>query len=254
MCIRDRLYVHSLELVTDLFFCFNLPNYSRWSVRLQDNLLKIEETHPSLAREFKCGRFGVKRTSKNFSRMPIDLTLEQTINADAASQRTGILSITNSVSARKRWAQSHFLRISVVSHLLDNLDLNKKEDVTSDLKPCKMKKNAETLKNLHEQIEECINPFDRNLEKSILVNIDTGKGANPETAEFLMNVREIGKSKRESFIKEVNERPPRFEEPITRLKLKTFANEGVKTKREMIKKYLKSRWSVIFMVASYVLL
>ena len=112
-----ELYVHSLELITDIFFCSNLSNYSRWSVRLHDNLLKIEETHPSLAREIRCGRFGVKRTSKNFSRMPIDLTLEQTINADAASQRTGILSITNSVSARKRWVQSHFLRICGITFI-----------------------------------------------------------------------------------------------------------------------------------------
>ena len=65
--------------------------------------------------------------------MPIDLTLEQTINADAASLRTGINVFTNSISARQRWAQSHFLRMSVLSHLLESLDLNKKEDITADL-------------------------------------------------------------------------------------------------------------------------
>ena len=39
---------------------------------------------------FKKGMFGIKRSSKSFSRSPIDLALEQTINADAANQRTGI--------------------------------------------------------------------------------------------------------------------------------------------------------------------
>ena len=52
----------------------------------------------------------IKRTTKPFSASPIDLTLEQTINADAASQRTGISSLTNSISARQRWAESHYLR------------------------------------------------------------------------------------------------------------------------------------------------
>ena len=92
-----ELYIYSLQMMTNLFFAFNQPNYSQWSVRLHDNLLRINETHPCLSAEFRNGRFGIKRTSKNFSRMPIDLTLEQTINADAA-----IKSFTNSISARQR--------------------------------------------------------------------------------------------------------------------------------------------------------
>ena len=59
-----ELYVYTLQMVTNLFFCFNQPNYSQWTVCLQDNLLKIDETHPSLAGEFKDGRFGLKRTAK----------------------------------------------------------------------------------------------------------------------------------------------------------------------------------------------
>ena len=80
------------------------------------------------------------------------------------------------------------------------------------------------------EIEESINPFDKNLEKNILVNIDTGKGASPETTDLLLNVLEKGQSKKESFIKEVNERPSRFEDAITRNKLLIFASEGVKLK------------------------
>ena len=89
--------------------------------------------------------------------------------------------------------------MSVVSHLLDTLDLNKEEDVTADLKSCKMKKNADALKKLCNQIEESINQSDKNLEKNILVHIDTDKGASPEPTEFLLNVLEKGESKKESF-------------------------------------------------------
>ena len=191
-----ELYVYSLKMDTHLFFCFNLPNYSRWSVRFHDNLFRIEETHTTLATEFQKGRLGVKRTSTNFCRMPIDLTLELTINDDAASQRTGIAAFTNSISARKRWGQNHFLRMSVMSHLLDTLDLNKKEDVTADIKPCKMRKNADALKKLCNQMEESTNPYDKNLEKNILVNIDTGIGASSATTDFSPNVVEKCKSKK----------------------------------------------------------
>ena len=52
----------------------------------------------------------MKTTKKPFSRLPVDLTLEPTINADAASQRTGIGAIKNSISDRQRWAESHYIK------------------------------------------------------------------------------------------------------------------------------------------------
>ncbi|GFU94344.1 uncharacterized protein TNCV_4368181 [Trichonephila clavipes] len=59
--------------------------------------------------------FGIKRTNKPFSRQPIDLTLEQTINADAARTLTGITHLTNSISARQRWARSHDIRSTIIT-------------------------------------------------------------------------------------------------------------------------------------------
>ena len=43
------------------------------------------------------------------------LTLEQIINNDAASQRSSISSLTNSISARQRWAESYYLTISIIN-------------------------------------------------------------------------------------------------------------------------------------------
>ena len=85
--------------------------------------------------------FGIKRSSTSFSRSPIDLALEQTINADAANQGAGISSLTNSISARQWWAESHFLRMPVKSNLFTELNMTKKEDITSTLKPHNIKNN-----------------------------------------------------------------------------------------------------------------
>ena len=58
----------------------------------------------------------INRTTKPFSKNPIALTLEQTVNADTASQRTGNASMTNSISAGQRWAEYHrFLRTRLKS-------------------------------------------------------------------------------------------------------------------------------------------
>ena len=78
----------------------------------------------------------------NVSYGRIDLVLERIINSNAASQRTGILSITNSIPARQRWAASHLLQTKSILMLLEKLGLTKKDDVTRDLKPNQNEKNT----------------------------------------------------------------------------------------------------------------
>ena len=96
------LYICCLPKLAAYFFAFNHVNYARWLVTYHDNLLRLGVTHPQVQDEFRKGFFSVKITNKHFSAGPIDLALEQTIDADVASQRTGITSITNSISARQR--------------------------------------------------------------------------------------------------------------------------------------------------------
>lgn len=95
------LFKYILPKITNLFFVFNQPNYARWLVKYNDNLLKIDETHPEIAEAMQKGYFGIQRTEKPFSRQPIDLTLEQTINAEAGKRLVGIINFTNSISARQ---------------------------------------------------------------------------------------------------------------------------------------------------------
>lgn len=95
-----ELFKYILPKITNLFFLFNRPNYARYLVKYHDNLLKIDETYPGLRDQLKKGSFDVKRTNKNFSRQLVELTLEQTINADAANKLTGIIQNTNSIAAR----------------------------------------------------------------------------------------------------------------------------------------------------------
>ena len=153
-------FTDCLPKITNLFFTFNQPNYARWTVKYYDNLLKLPESHPEVYTEFSRKLFGIQRTTKPFSRTPIDLTLEQTINADAASQRTGISAMTNSIGARQRWAQSHFLRIEIISRINEELGLTRKEDVSADLKRNQIKKDHSNLKKVLGRINETMNPFD----------------------------------------------------------------------------------------------
>ena len=197
------LYVACMPKLSELFFTFNHQNYARWLTIYHDNLMKLGETHPSVFEEFQKGGFGLKRTTKPFSRIPIDLTLEQTINANTACQRSGIVNMTNSISARQRWAQSHSLRVTIVSQLYEELGLTRKEDVSEDLKPANLRKNNKGLTKLLTAITNTMNPFSREVDSSNLFNIATGKAAKEETSSFLLNITSMGQQKRGRSFKHV---------------------------------------------------
>lgn len=114
-----ELYKKMIPKLANLFFIFNQGNYSRWLLKYHDDLLKVHLTHPGLENDFKNGFFGVKRTQKKFSKNPVDLRLEQTVNATASRRLTGITHFTNSNNARQRWAKSHAIRSAIVSYSYD---------------------------------------------------------------------------------------------------------------------------------------
>nr|CAH7755290.1 unnamed protein product [Callosobruchus chinensis] len=112
------------------------------------------------------GTFGVKRTDKPYSRQPIDLTLEQTINADAANKLTGVSHTTNSISARQRWCKSHTLRSTIISHTMEQAGLRKGQTVQENIESFLL--NVEKLGNgLRENfIRQCAED-DKRFEKLI---------------------------------------------------------------------------------------
>ena len=114
----------------------------------------------------------IKQKNKSFSRSPIDLTLEQTINTDVACQRRGIIALTNSISAQQRWAQSHTSRTSIISHLLESVGISKKEDTSDDLK--RSKKNSKDFQQIITAIEGTMVLFSADLDKNELFNISSG--------------------------------------------------------------------------------
>jgi hypothetical protein len=69
----------------------NNVNYARYMLVYITDLEKMQKTHPELYQNFRKSGFGIKRTPKPFSKIPIDLTLEQTINAESASRSLGRL-------------------------------------------------------------------------------------------------------------------------------------------------------------------
>ena len=179
-----QLYLDTLPKITNLFFVCNHQNYAKWTVQYHYNLIKVPTTHPGLEQDFQNEFFGIKRTSKPFSRQPIDLTLEQTINADAARTLTGISHLTHSISAHQRWAKSHDIRSSIITHVLDELGITRKQDISVELQPHNIKKSVQQLENFINSFHQYVNPFSSDLPPDQLFNISSGKAASSQVENF----------------------------------------------------------------------
>ena len=91
------LITNCLKDMCCLFFATNHSNYARYMVRYHLNLLNIEQFHPGIRENGKClelfGTSSVRHTSKSFTRNSVDLTREQTDDADAASKNDRYISL-----------------------------------------------------------------------------------------------------------------------------------------------------------------
>lgn len=225
-----ELFKYMLPKITNLFFALNQPNYARWLVRYQNNLCNVDKTYPELKQLLENGSYGIKRTDKAFSGQPIDLTLEQTINADAAIKLTGILHFTNSIAARQRWCKSHSIRSAITSNILQQTGLRKNQDITADLEKNRIQKSTAQLNKLLEGIDQNLNPFDVSIDKQELLNIASGQAVSTSISGCLLNVEIKGDELREKFISECLEDHQRVEKPIKQNKIMTFA-DAVKKKK-----------------------
>lgn len=198
------LYIYTIAKIVSLFFYYNQPNYSRWLVYYINLLQHVDNTHPGLRSEMAKGSFGIRRTSKPFSRIPVDLTLEQTINGDAARRHTGIVNLTNSISARQRWAKNHGARTRIISHVLTRAGLDRNyHDIAADLHPDRMKKHIQ-IEAFSNSVLQTINPFSSSIDKDLLFNISTGQAASLEITNCLLNTVSGGTFLRDQFIMECN--------------------------------------------------
>lgn len=220
------MYIYAARKMCALFFNFNHQNYARWLTKNIDDLMNIDQTHPGLKKYFEDGALSVRRTSKNFCRSPVDLTLEQTINANAANKLTGVTSFTNSLYARQRWSETHTARKAIITHLIEYLKLDESSENTTNTRQNKIFTNQ--VQKFSEEVKANIEPFSEGLCHSKLFNLTTGKAASDDTVKFLLNAEQSGNERMQRFIEECRNDIGRFERPIKKNIIHNFANEIIK--------------------------
>ena len=73
----------------------NHHNYARWMSLYSLDLASLETSQPNLQKILTEGGFSVNKTIKSFASVPVDMALEQTINANAKSWLKGIMAFAD---------------------------------------------------------------------------------------------------------------------------------------------------------------
>jgi hypothetical protein len=223
------LFIYALHLICPIFFAVNKPNYARWTVRFLLNLLNMDETHPGIRQMLDKGALSVRRTNNPFARNPVDMTLEQTINADAASRLTGISAFQQSIAAKNKWTITRSARSAVVGELLAKAGIQHTEDLHKELKKSRIERDNADLNKLVDGIGASRDPFSADSSTN-LYNIGTGKAASEYVKHDLLNFRQSGVALCDEFRNGCFQSSARFEKSISRRKVKHFASEAVKVK------------------------
>ena len=113
-------YINVFPSVINICFSLNRPNYALWGSLF---LNKYSSMDSQALKILKDGAFSIRRTKKSCARSDIDLTLEQTVNMDAASPATGLAALRNSDKAFKRWSITLTQRGMALSELYTYVDI-----------------------------------------------------------------------------------------------------------------------------------
>ena len=219
------LFAYALHDISKIFFTTNHHNYAKWMTRYSLELLNIND---SLRTMLINGGLSIRRSNNQYSRVGVDMALEQTINAEAKNRLKGIIAFADVNTAVNRWLITSSMRTQIVNRVLDIAGLcpNDEGSPNKETNPRRMARDAKDLVELAQSVLDMVNPFDANINQDALFNIKTGKKASSEAEKYLLSVISEGEVKRDKFIKECQEDPTRFEKGITKFIIVNFASDS----------------------------
>ncbi|KAK3923417.1 Envelopment polyprotein [Frankliniella fusca] len=196
------LYITSLRQLVPWFFALDHVHYARWlSVHVRD-LTALQDTHPSIYREFQRGLFVARTTQRAFSAMGLDQAHEQ-INARIKGDG-GMVGITESPSSLLKWLLAA-PELAALVHDFEqkHLHLDDIDDSTThhDKSPATRMKFAKDVESLTKVMAELGNPFMEDSEQEIY-NLETKNVASKQVTATVMTIETLGETLYQTFVTE----------------------------------------------------
>lgn len=221
------LHLECIRAMLPWFFAYDHVNYARYLPVYLVQMLSLEETHPEAYRLLADGDFGVQRSSsQGFSQVPVDQTIEQTLNRSTKT-KGGIIGFSLKKGAVQRWiitAHSRAAFIDKCRHMTAAKGTQSHTPKERGLS--RMKRDEEDVERVKEVITNWHNPFQVSEE---LISISSGNVANEAIQQGLMSAHAKGQDAFTSFVDSRLIRGSQdLFDPLTKLKLGTFAETRTK--------------------------
>ena len=171
---------------------------------------------------------GRKKENNNmFNRNPVDMTLEEIINADAASKFTGIGSFSGNQPALRRWMITKSAHTQIVESFMSMTGTNKRStSQNQELSKSRIERDNNDLQSIMIAIKDSLNPF--SITGDNLLCLKNGCPTSEEVKKEALSFRQIGEKWYDEISSQCLEKSERFEQPIKRRKVKCFSSEAIK--------------------------
>ncbi|XP_078353866.1 uncharacterized protein LOC144638547 [Oculina patagonica] len=167
------LNLESIKEMLPSFFAYDHTNYARYLPVYVAHMMLLPETHPEAHNLLVHGDFGVQRsTSHGFSQMPVDQTIEQTLNRSTKT-KGGIVGFSLRKGAVQRWMVTAHSRAAFVDKCREMTTgvQESQRRLHKETSPARMKRDEEDVKKVFEVIRNWRNPFEPSTE---LLSISSG--------------------------------------------------------------------------------
>ena len=218
------LHLSAIKSMIPWGFAYDKQNYARYLSIYYSQMTQLAETHPDVHDHFQHGGFSVQLGDHNpFGRIPVDQTIEETINKDTqtAGGTKGFSLKAGAISKYYINAEYRSLCLKQLRSMTQVGNIGKSH---VDLTPSRIRKDEKAVQSLAELMENnWTNPLGS--EPSELVSLSTGATAPPDVANDLITAKQRGEQAYTAFQEcRIEQTKCGFFEKIPRLQLKTFAS------------------------------
>ena len=222
------LHKACLQRMLPWMFAYDHTNYSRYMTIYLWDMIQLHKEHPIADAELNMGGFAVQRCAGHaFSQIPVDQTIEQTVNRDTKTPG-GIIGFSQNKAATHRWLLTAHHRASVTQCCREMAGVTREEDSShKEASLPRIRKDEMCVNQIVLFLQDQINPF---APSDCLTSLSSGEIASEETTWDLLHAEEMGQNALAEFVeKRLNAQEVGFYDPLRKMKLATYQKRSGKT-------------------------
>jgi len=219
-------YTKCIRAMCPLLFASDRLNYARYLPLYHEQLLNLDAEAYNLL-----NNNGITASRSNIPacRIPIDQTIEQTINRSAKSSG-GIIGFSRNVNAYYRWCITRHKRASYLDAMCAELNMKQvPQTLHASMRTSERKNSEKEVTSLVETFNNFLNPFRIPCSGySELFCLSSGRPAFESVAADLTSYIVKGDAAATKFIKErLVDKTVKFHDRLPKLSLKNFGSQAI---------------------------